>query len=300
MSRSFSPLGDDEALGVVALSGPAEPSGLDRGLEALLGMGRRVLVAPNVRARSSLGYLAGEDDRRLEGLRWVLDAGVRILVAVRGGYGVARLLPRLPWDRLVAERVTFVGFSDLTALLNPLAARGGVIQVHGPMVAFGMEKRRVRRRLFDVLDGPPAAGELFRFSGRGVVRPGRARGHVVGGNLTVLCSLLGTPYEPDWDGAVLFLEEVNEPIYRLDRLLTHLRTAGRLANVRAVVGGSLRGCHPAGERDDAWVRLLEEAAPAGVPIIVGLPFGHGARNLAFPIGAEVELDTEDGRILWRG
>ena len=300
MSRSFSPLGDDEALGVVALSGPAEPSGLDRGLEALLGMGRRVLVAPNVRARSSLGYLAGEDDRRLEGLRWVLDAGARILVAVRGGYGVARLLPRLPWDRLVAERVTFVGFSDLTALLNPLAARGGVIQVHGPMVAFGMEKRRVRRRLFDVLDGPPAAGELFRFSGRGVVRPGRARGHVVGGNLTVLCSLLGTPYEPDWDGAVLFLEEVNEPIYRLDRLLTHLRTAGRLTNVRAVVGGSLRGCHPAGERDDAWDRLLKEAAPVGVPIIVGLPFGHGARNLAFPIGAEVELDTEDGRILWRG
>jgi muramoyltetrapeptide carboxypeptidase len=122
---------------------------------------------------------------------------------------------------------------------------------------------------------------------------------VLGGNLSVLISLIGTPWEPDFDGCILFLEEVNEPLYRLDRLLTHLRSSGRLRNVKALIGGSLRGCRPASERPDVWRRLLLEAAPECAPVVVDLPFGHAKANLAFPIGATVEIDTKALQIVWK-
>jgi muramoyltetrapeptide carboxypeptidase len=116
--------------------------------------------------------------------------------------------------------------------------------------------------------------------------------------LSLVASLVGTPWEPDFDDCVLFLEEVGEPLFRLDRLLTHLRGSGKLRNVKALIGGSLRGCRPAAERVQTWRRLLLEAAPTAAPVVVGLPFGHGATNLAFPIGATVEVDTRAQRVVW--
>ncbi len=280
----------------MALSGPVDGERLSRGLEALSATGHPLVVAPNVHAGQ--GYLAGSDPERLAGLEQVLDHGARVLVAARGGYGASRLLPELPWDRLVREGVTFVGFSDLTAVMAPLQARGGAVQVHGPMVGVGMDRRENLRRLMAVLRGEALGRELFRFREASVVRPGRASGHAVGGNLTVLCSLLGTPWEPPWEGSVLFLEEVGEPLYRLDRLLTQLGSSGRLNGVNALIGGSLRGCRPAPERDGRWRELLLDAAPPDVPIVVGRPFGHGSRNLAFPLGAHLEVDTAAGCVTW--
>ena len=296
MLAPFRPLEAGEPIGVVALSGPVSPKALSGGFEALREMGHPVLVAPNVGDRTE--YLAGEDERRLEGLLHVLDGGARVIVAARGGYGVSRLLDRLPWDRLVRDEVTFVGFSDLSSLLNHLAALGGAVQVHGPMAAVGLVRPTNRRRLLAVLEGRMAGTALFRFGPARIVRHGVARGHVVAGNLTVLCSTLGTPWEPRFAGSVLFLEEVGEPLYRLDRLLTHLRSSGRLNDVKALIGGSLRGCRPASHRLETWNRLLGEVAPSGVPIVSGLPFGHGARNLAIPVGAAVELETRAGQITW--
>ena len=292
----FRLLSPGESIGVVALSGPVDGQRLARGLEALSATGHPLVVAPNVHARE--GYLAGSDRARLEGLERVLDHGARVLVAARGGYGVSRLLDELPWDRLVREGVTFVGFSDLTAVMAPLQARGGAVQVHGPMAGVGLDRQENLRRLMAVLRGEVPGRELFRFRESSVVRPGRASGHSVGGNLTVLCSLLGTPWEPPWEGSVLFLEELGEPLYRLDRLLTQLWSSGRLHCVNALIGGSLRGCRPAQERGARWKRLLLDAAPPGVPIVVDRPFGHGSRNLAFPLGAHLEVDTAAGCVTW--
>jgi len=292
----FLPLEAGEPVGVVALSGPVAPEALAGGVEALWETGHPVVVAPNVRDR--LGYLAGEDEVRIGGLLHVLDAGVRVVVAARGGYGVSRLLDRMPWERLVRDRVVFAGFSDLSSLLNHLVARGGAAQVHGPMAAVGLVRPENRDRLLAVLEGRLVGQPLFRFGQARVLRPGTARGPAVGGNLTVLCSTLGTPWEPAFDGSVLFLEEVGEPLYRLDRLLTQLRASGRLDRVKALIGGSLHGCRPAGRRDNTWARLLEEAVPPGAPVVRGLAFGHGARNLAIPLGATVEVDTGAGRVMW--
>jgi muramoyltetrapeptide carboxypeptidase len=134
-----------------------------------------------------------------------------------------------------------------------------------------------------------------------VVRPGVARGVAVGGNLSVLTSLAGTPFAPDLGGAVLFLEDVGEAGYRIDRLLTQLRLSSRLDAVKALITGRLTRCGR-GEQGwrERWRRLLDEAAPPGAVVVEGLPFGHGRENLPFPLGVEVTVDTRRGEVSWEG
>jgi muramoyltetrapeptide carboxypeptidase len=296
VNNTWKPLEAGEPIGIVALSGPVDEAKLEAGLEVLRGWGHPIVEASNLR-REEL-YLAGRDDERIAGVTEVLDAGVRWIVAARGGYGAARILEALPWERLRSNAARFIGFSDMTAILNPLARNGGAVQIHGPMVAAGLTGRHNADRLHALLRGELVGEVLFRFPQSSVVRAGRAEGRAVGGNLCLLTSLLGTPWEPDFDNGILFLEDVDEPLYRLDRMLTHLRGSGKLRNVKALIGGSLRGCRPASKRAEAWRSLLVETAPAGAPIVVGLPFGHGATNMAFPIGAPVTLDTRAQSVSW--
>ena len=284
----------DEPIGVVALSGPVEPAVLAEGVDVLRGWENPIEFASNLRDRQ--GYLAGRDEDRLAGLTELLDGGVRTFVAARGGFGVTRILDRIPWRRLAESEAVFVGFSDLTALLNPLARR--VVQVHGPMVAAGLHRTRNADRLSSLLRGELRGHRLFELPRRGVLRHGTVVGTVVGGNLSLLSSLIGTPWEPDFSEAVLFLEEVSEPPYRLDRLLTHLRSSVSFPRVKALICGSLHGCRPHDECVSRWSEMLLEATPDHVPVITGLPFGHGAKNDAFPIGARVTVDTRRAEVIW--
>ena len=298
MAPRFTPLLHDEPIGVVALSGPVDPRQLAAGLEILRGWGHPIVLAPNLEDRC--GYLAGGDDARLQGLQAVLSRGARIVIAARGGYGVTRLLDRLPWDRMVDAGTTFVGFSDLTSLLNALVERGGGVQIHGPMVAAGLSDSRNSDQLEAMLGGRLVGRPLFRFSRSSVIRSGHVHGMALGGNLAMVTALLGTPFEPSFDGSVVFLEEVGEPLYRLDRMLTQLACSGRFQGVKALISGSLRGCRPASERAERWRELLCELAPPAAVVVTDLPFGHGARNLCFPIGSPVEVDTESGLVSWSG
>ncbi len=292
------PLGPGDRVGVVALAGPVDVTMLDRGLEIIAEQGYRVVEAPNLRSRRA--YLAGGDDERLAGLEAVLDSGVRAVLTARGGYGTTRLLPRLPWKRLADLGGWVVGFSDTTALHAGLAKRSGSATLHAPMVTSLARHEESRRRLFSWLCGKEI-GELFRFSRARVVRGGAVRGVAIGGNLSVLSSLVGTPWEPDYSGAVLFLEEVGEPGYRLDRLLTHLKLASRLERVGAViVGGCVRCGHSESGWRARWRGVLAEAVPSSAAVVEGLPFGHGVVNLPFPLGVEVEVDTERGTVTWGG
>ncbi len=168
------PLEPGEPLGVVALSGPVEQGRLAAGLDVLRSWGHPLVLAPNLGAREP--YLAGNDEERLAGLEAVVDGGARVVIAARGGYGVTRLLPRLPWQRLADRKVTLVGYSDVTALLNPLASRSGVAQVHGPMVAAGLARPQNARRLRRVLAGELEGEVLLRFPPSAVVRTGAAEG----------------------------------------------------------------------------------------------------------------------------
>jgi muramoyltetrapeptide carboxypeptidase len=280
---------------VVALSGPADPERLHVGLEVLRSWGHPLVLAPNLEQHT--GYLAGSDAERIGGLEHVLERGARTIIAARGGYGVTRLLDRLPMNQLVADGVRFVGYSDLTALMNPLASRG-IPQLHGPMVAFGLQRRRNAERLRSALAGELVGQSIFRIPKHRVIRPGRVEGPAIGGNLALLAALVGTEFEPRYSGSVLFIEEVDEPIYRLDRMLTHLASSGKLRHVKALICGSLRGCGPVAERTKRWRELISELTPRDAVVVVDMPFGHGASNLAFPIGPRVTVNTDAGEIRW--
>jgi muramoyltetrapeptide carboxypeptidase len=296
MRVDWRPLEPDEPIGVAALSGVVDPARLRDAVDRLRAFGRPVILAPNLERAHY--YLAGDDGERVDSLRDLLARGARVVLAARGGSGATRILGRLPWEELVAEGVVFAGFSDLTAVLNPLLDRGGAAQVHGPMVATGRVRSRDVDALMQLLELPAGSTWEVDFGPRAVVRPGVASGPARGGNLAVLTALVGTPYAPRLDGAVVFLEDVSEPLYRLDRMLTQLSTSGTFRGVKALVCGSLCDCPGAEGVSSRWRDLLLEAVPEEVPVVDGLPFGHGERNTPFPLGVTADVDTRNGRVVW--
>jgi muramoyltetrapeptide carboxypeptidase len=247
-------------------------------------------------------YLAGTDAERAgEFQRLYLDRRVKALFCTRGGYGSARILPLLDRARIAAAPPKPVaGFSDVTALFAWLHWAAGVAAVHGPCLAApgalagpgaGTGVEALRRILFD----PHAR---LAYPARLMHRPGAARagsvtGRLVGGCLSVLATTLGTPWALDTRGAILFLEDTDEAPYRIDRMLTHLRQAGRLDSVRAVVFGHLRRCDsdPPGLLEQALRDVFRDAP---YPVASGLPAGHGEPNLPLLLGRTARLDFEAG------
>lgn len=236
--------------------------------------------------KSANGYLAGGDSERAAALNEAFqDPEVRAIFCARGGYGSARLLPLLRDDLVAADPKVVFGFSDITGLLAGLFRRCGLVAFHGPVAATFSGDRAERRRLGELLfsDRVPVLG------GGRTLQPGKAEGPVVGGNLSVLCGLLGTPFFPETEGCILFLEEVNEPLYKIDRMLTQLRLGGILDRVVGVALGNLTGCGPAGDVEDL---VRERLNRPHIPLAAGLPAGHGPVNLPFPLGLPAVLDGE--------
>ncbi|HPA52771.1 MAG TPA: LD-carboxypeptidase [Thermoanaerobaculia bacterium] len=283
-------------VGVAALSGPVRPESLDAGVAALEGFGYSVRVARNVLEREPLLGLAGDDDSRASGyLALVEDPEVEAILFARGGYGVTRLLQRLP-ARLLAETAKLhCGFSDLTALSAFLRERCGLVSIHGPMVA---------AELAAPLDSWTAPFFPALLEGRGPARltvpasellvPGRAEGPLVGGCLSLLAALSGTPWDYDYEGALLFLEEVGEEAYRVDRMLGTLVSSGRWTRLAGIIVGSMTRVTFGGSEDPERLRqlLFDRLAPLGVPVALGLPFGHGGANVPLPVGARASWDGE--------
>lgn len=271
------PLHKGARIAVVAPSGAFEPVRLERGLEVLRGWGYAPEVLPG--AGSRYRYLAGADAVRARDLDRALFGGDYDAVwMVRGGYGLARLLAGLDWSRL--RPIPFFGFSDGTALLNQLPDRGG-IAVHAPVVT----------SLGDVVDDPSREHVRALLAGEDPaplpglsLRPGRASGRLVGGNLCVLASLCGTPWQLRSSGAIVVLEDVGETPYKVDRLARQLVDSGCLDNAAGFALGSFLGADaPAGADWSVLDVLHDVLAPFGVPVLANLPIGHGAQNFAFPL-----------------
>lgn len=282
----FAPLSPGDPVCVVAPSGPFEEEPFEAGL-ALLRSRYEVACAPDIRARHR--YLAGTDARRLAELAQALTNPVsRAVFCARGGYGAMRLLPELARRIADAPARALVGFSDVTAL-HALLQRAGRVSLHAPVVT---QLARLHEgeadRLFDLLEGRGPAAEL---TGSQCLVPGVAEGVLVGGNLSVLTRLLGTPYLPALDSAVLLLEDVAERPYRLDRMWTHLELAGVFRQVSGVVLGSFSGCEEKGAAFTSADVLRELAQATGVPCAAGFPIGHGARNQPVALGVRVRLDA---------
>ncbi|MCT2401360.1 S66 peptidase family protein [Novosphingobium mangrovi (ex Huang et al. 2023)] len=301
-------LREGDVLGLVAPAGfIADRFGLAEIEETVRAMGLVPRSAPHLLARE--GYLAGSDEARARDLMAMFeDDGVRAVMAVRGGWGSARLLPHLDFAAIARKPKLFTGFSDNTALHLALAARTGVHSIHGPNASASWPPQAwesFRRVAFDAAmpTYTVAAGDGPNLSGRGpalrTFRGGKARGRLLGGNLTVLSALVGTPYLPDFTGAILFLEETNESEYRIDRMLTQLALAGILDKVAGVVFGQCTRCHnPDGGYSNFTVYevLDRQFAALGVPAFQGAMIGHIAAQVSMPVGVMAEIDADAGTI----
>jgi muramoyltetrapeptide carboxypeptidase len=297
---------------VVGLISPAsatfEREDVEIVIDAVRGLGLVPRLAPHLFDR--YGYLAGQDQDRAEDVnQFFADPEVAMLLPIRGGWGSSRTLPYLDYDLIRQNPKILVGFSDITALILGVSAQSGLVTFHGPNGLSGWRTAQTdffRRVLFnaervtfenlvDGDDGDRLMQTRFRLQ---TITPGRARGKLIGGNLSVISGIVGSPYMPDLEGAILFLEDIGENIYRIDRMITHLKLAGVFDRLSGLIFGQCTNCTP----DESYGSLtLEEVLwghiqPLGIPAWYGATIGHLETILTLPIGLEVAIDADRGTI----
>ena len=284
---------------LVSPSGPANEERVDLGTAMLEGWGLKVSRAPGLLERD--GYLAGKDDARLAGVNAALrDPLVRALICTRGGYGAQRIVDGLDFEAARRDPKLLVGFSDITALQLAMWTRAGLAGIHGPMAAWNAERTgpasaESLRRAIMTTDEVVLAARAEEETGAVVIDGAPVTGTLLGGNLCLLAATVGTPDLPDLRGAILLLEDVDEPPYKVDRMLTHLWRAGALAGVAGVAVGQFTNCADGWPTTVAEV-LLERLARLGVPVHGGLPVGHGRDQLSVPVGVEATLHPGAGTL----
>jgi len=259
---------------------------LEQGLGRVRKLGFAVKCSPSLQERKHL-YLAGKDQERAEELMAMfLDPEVKAILCSRGGYGAQRLIPYLDADQIRSHPKPLVGCSDITVLLIYLLQQCLVIPFHGPNVATSQFVQGDAEMAL-ALKSALTSAEPFAEIACSVLRGGEAKAEIIGGCLSSLVTVLGTPYEPDFQGKILFLEDVNEPPYKIDRMLTHLKSAGKLAGVKGVIFGQMPGC----DTDNGLLRevLVDVLGAIEGPILFGFPSGHGPRNLTIPLGVPVQM-----------
>lgn len=294
-----------DCIGIVAPSGPVDQVALKEGVARLQSWGYRTLLGSSVIARN--GYLAGTDSERAADFNAVWgNPDVAAVICARGGYGVMRMLEHIDWDSVRAQPKFFCGFSDITALHVALEKEAGLITFHGPMAAAfgdaasyntqGLQGAMRRTSVYGTIPWPdPAPGAPAHVT----IRHGTSEGRLAGGNLTLLCSLLGTPWEPDFTDRILILEDVDEAPYRVDRMLTQLRLAGLLDTVAGIVFGDSPSCMngPEGKPSLTLLEVLADIlGPLRVPLMYGFPCGHTAYRATLPLGAWARMDASMGTL----
>ena len=299
-----------DTLGIIApASAPPEPKIIDRAVAALEKLGFKLRLAHNVHKRH--GFLAGSDRERASDLMGMFtNRQVNAILCVRGGYGAARLLPLLDYDLIRRHPKIFVGYSDITSLHCALLVKSNLISFHGPMLSSDFARDDVPdftlKSFLRTLTQPSPPGDIAQDYCRPTVktlRRGVARGQLVGGNLTMLCAALGTPWQPPFHNRILFLEDLEEPPYRMDRMLTQLLNCGFLQQVAGIAIGINKGCEdPKSRKSKEYRQTLEDVfrerlLPLRVPLVTGLPFGHVPHNATLPVGAQATLDATRGKLL---
>lgn len=284
--------GDGVAL--VSPAGPVEAEAVQRGVDRLRSWGFRPVVGTHVLDRTD--YLAGRDaDRCADFAAAIKDPSVRAIFCTRGGYGAQRIVDDIPFELLRDDPKLLVGFSDITALHLALGQRAGLASLHGPGATFDFAPGAaevLHSCLTDagyrvVLEADPAE------PGFDVRRPGVAQGPLLGGNLSLLAASVGTPDLMSWAGAILLLEEVNEEPYRIDRMLTQLLRSGALAGIAGVAVGQFTKCEG---RWSAAEVLADRLGGLGIPVVGGLPVGHGQGVRIVPLGTPAILDAGAGTL----
>ena len=299
------PLNPGDTVALVSPSSPVSDSfDLQLAREVLEALGFQ--VKPGAHYGDRRGHLAGADAGRADDInRAFADPQVRAVVCVRGGSGGARLLPLLDYDVIRDNPKALLGYSDITALHSAIQARTGLVTFHGPngsgsWNSFNADQFRrlfFERELVEFRNPQDRGDELVQRRNRTIpITGGRARGELVGGNLTVLTALAGSPYMPDFDGRILFLEDVSEAPYRIDRMLSTLRLMGALDRIAGFIWGRCTNCGPGETFGSLTIeQILDDyIRPLGIPAYRGAQIGHISQQFIVPVGGLVEMDADAG------
>lgn len=285
------PLKRGGRIGIVAPAGCVDPAAVEEGVEAVRREGFAVELAPNVYRRK--GYLAGDELARADDLvNFFQRADIDAIFCARGGFGSMQLLPHMI-NQLKPK--IFVGYSDITVLLNWFLQKFHMVTFHAPMVAMdiaGGLSERAKEHFWGLLTGEMREWKVELGE---IIRPGMIEAEMIGGCLSLLVTTLGTPYEVDTTGKLLFLEDTDEKPYRIERMLTHLKMAGKLDRLSGLVFGDFTRCEGEGTRDVRQV-IGELFAEAPYPVVMGMAAGHGQENLALPFGVKMALDGQAGTL----
>ncbi len=299
-----------DTVGIVApASAPPDPRNIDQCVQAVEQLGFKPRLAP--RARKRWGYLAGPDrDRASDLMNMFADPKVKGIFCIRGGYGTARLLPLLDYEFIRKHPKVFVGYSDITSLHCAFLVKSHMVCFHGPMLNSDFIKPNTPqftiKTLLRAIMSTSTTGSLRNGNSAPsieVLRPGTASGSLVGGNLSILCASLGTPYQPLFRNAILFFEDVDEVPYRFDRMLTQLINAGHLQKIAGIaIGINKNSRDPKAAKTKEYRQTLEDVfkerlLPLGIPVVTGLPFGHIAHNATLPLGTRAVLDGAKGDLI---
>lgn len=299
-----------DTIGIIApASAPPDPKAVDRAVAAVERFGFKPKLAKNARAR--LGFLAGTDRERATDLMTMFtDKKVKAIICLRGGYGTSRILDRLDYAAIRRNPKILSGYSDITSLHGALIKKSGLVCIHAPMLNGELADPKTPKFTRDsffrtVMEAKPSGSICQGYGGDtiSVLRSGVAEGRLIGGNLSLVSTSLGTPFAPSFKGKILFLEDVGEKPYRLDRMLTHLLNAGVFSQVAGVAVGVNEDCHdpdakPGGEyRQSSTDVLKERLSLLRVPVVTGLPFGHGELNATIPVGVRARLDGKRGDLI---
>lgn len=287
MARQARALKAGDTIGIAASASPFDRAKFTKGVAQLEKMGFKVIYQRDIFDQNR--YLAGTDERRAEELTALIEnKDIAAVMFARGGYGSQRIIPLLDAAQLSKHTKPIIGFSDLTALLTYLRQSAGFPTFYGPVITqLGSSKHKTTAEsLFGALSSKVPVGRVS-MDGSRMVKPGEVEGPVVGGCLSLINSSIGTPYELKADGAILFIEDVNEKIYVLDRMLTQLKNSGLLSGARGIVFGSL--VPPADEPHDVQAMLRDVLADFKGPVISDFPAGHIDEFVTLPFGATAKL-----------
>ena len=299
-----------DTIGIISpASAPPDPKNIDRSIAVLERLGFKTKLAPNARKR--WGFLAGTDrERASDVMKMFADRKVKAIICVRGGYGSGRLLPLLDYRVIRANPKIFIGYSDLTSLHSGFLVETGLISFHGPMLNSDFVHKdfpdfTLVSFLRTLMRAEPAGSIRAGYKDKTVkiLRRGKASGQLIGGNISLVCSLLGTPWQPSFKNKILFFEDLDEVPYRFDRMLTQLLNAGLLQQVAGVAIGVNANCFDPRAKGAKEYRqtcedvFSERLLPLKVPVVVGLPFGHIPLNATIPVGARATLDAIKGDLV---
>ncbi len=297
-----------DTIGVIAPASSLAPADFDKALQNMSDLGFKTKVGKYARGRK--GFLAGTDKERLEDLHWAFsDPEIKAVWCVRGGYGVSRLLPAVDFNLIKKNPKVFIGYSDITALHLAISQNCGLVTFHGP-VAASVYSDYPKKHVTNVLMNPSAPykvelssdnqakeSKLFKTE---VITKGKCQGRLVGGNLSLLTALAGTPFGlQNTKGKILFTEDVGEQPYRIDRMLTQLRQSIDMRALAGIALGVFEDCNSKDPLSQSLIEVVKDRlGDLGIPVIYGLSFGHIRDQFTLPVGIEAELDTENAAMIF--